>query len=133
MDIAAVKDGIKVRLATISGLLALDRWPDRLIPPCGIVIPEEVTFDNTFGRGGDGSLFTVRIVVGRVVDDAAQDAIDAYMAGSGASSVKAAIEGDTSLGSSVDTCRVEKAKRYGVVDQGGVQYLGCDFTVRVWD
>lgn len=133
MDIAAVRDGIKTRLATISGLHALDRWPDNVIPPCAIVIPEEVVYDNTFGRGGDGSLFTIRIVVGRVDDAAAQDSLDGYMAGSGSGSVKTAVEGDTTLGATVDTCRVERVKRYGVVDPGGVQYLACDFAMRVWD
>jgi len=133
MDIAAVRNGIQTRLATITDLLALDRWPDEVHPPCAIVIPEEITFDNTFGRGGDGSLFTIRVLVGKVDDAAAQDAIDAYMNGSGSGSVKTAIEADTTLSGTVDTCSVKKAKRYGVADHNGVQYLACDFTLRVWD
>lgn len=133
MNIATVKDGVKTRLETISGLYVLDRWPDNVIPPCAIVLVEEVVYDNTFGRGGDGSLFTVRIVVGRVDDAAAQDTLDGYLAGSGSGSVKTAIEADATLSGAVDTCRVERAKRYGVVDPGGVQYLACDFALRVWD
>lgn len=133
MDIAAVRNGIQTRIATITTLMALDRWPDQVIPPCAIVIPEDIAFDNTFGRGGDGSLFTVRVLVGKVEDVASQDLLDGYMNGSGSSSVKTAIEADTTLSGTVDTCRVERVKRYGVSDPNHVQYLACDFQLRVWD
>lgn len=133
MDIAAVKDGLKTRLATISGLLALDRWPDSVIPPTAIVAPERIIFDNTFGRGGDNSTFVVRVLVGRFEDAAAQDLLDTYCAGSGAASIKTAVEADPTLGSAVDTCRVAEMRGYGMYQHQGVNYLGCEFVVNVYD
>lgn len=133
MDIAAVRDGIRTRLATISGLHALDRWPDNVIPPTAIVAPERVLFDNTMGRGGDNATFVVRVLVGRVEDAAAQDLLDTYLAGSGSASVKTAIEADATLGAAADTCRVSEARGYGFYEHNGVKYLGCEFVIQVID
>ena len=39
-DYAAIKDGIKTRLETLSGLIAVfDTVPDRAVPPVAVVVP----------------------------------------------------------------------------------------------
>jgi hypothetical protein len=95
-------------------------------------MPESITFDTVYARGCDRAVFPVRILVAKASDRAAQDRLDAYLAGSGSSSVKAAFEADASLSGSVQTSRVLSVGGLGVYDVGGVPYLGADFTVEVY-
>ena len=47
-DYAAIKDGIKTRLETLSGLIAVfDTVPDRAVPPVAVVVPGAPPVDTT--------------------------------------------------------------------------------------
>lgn len=79
--------------------------------PAAIVpFPEEIEFDNTGGRGSDVMSLDVVVLVGRMSDRGTQQRATGYADGSGAESIKAAIEGHTytALDSvRVETCRFE--------------------------
>ena len=131
LDLGAVMDAIGVRLATISGLRVADYPSDIANPPQAIVsLPETVEYDVVMGRGADRVVIPVLVLVGKVSDRAARDAIGLYVSGSGASSVKAAVDGD--LGGTAHTARVTGA-RISVVTIAAVDYLGASFDIEVFD
>jgi len=70
-------------------------------------------------------------VVGRTSDRAAQKSLYTFMSYSGASSIRAAIEADRSLGGVCQTLLVERADNIRMLSQGDATYLAVDFTVRV--
>jgi len=90
----------------------------------------DMDYDAAMGRGADRGSFPVHVVVGRVSDRAARDALVPYMAGAGAASVVAAIDADPTLGGAADTARVVSA--VGVnLDIGGIGYVAATFTIDV--
>jgi hypothetical protein len=131
--VSAIRDGLKTRLATIVGLNAYDTVPGTLTVPAAIVEPDEpvIVFDSTMGRGSDDLYFTVLVLVQIGTVRAAQDALDAYLAGSGTGSVKAAVEGDMSLGGVVSFARVARADGYATYKFNGVDYAGVRFRIEV--
>lgn len=132
MNIASIRAGLKTRLATITGLRCYETIPDQFSPPAAIVgMPTSINFDFTFARATDRITYPVRLLVAKATDRSAQERLEQYLDGSGALSVKAAIEGDPSLGGAANVTRVLSAQGLGVYDMGGVSYLGCDFTVEV--
>ncbi len=60
-----------------------------------------------------------------------QDKLDAYLAGSGASSIKAAIEADRTLSGAVNTLRVTGAEA-GTYDSQGVTFLSYRYRLTLW-
>lgn len=109
MTPSSVRDGLKTALATITGLRTYDIIPDGIAPPAAVVGLLSLDFDMSMGRYLDHADIEVMVIVGRMSERAAQDKLDAYLAGSGSGSIKAAIEADTTLGGSVQTCRVLSA------------------------
>jgi hypothetical protein len=128
-DINAIRAGLTTRLATITGLRVATEQPDNPNPPIAIVVPVGTSYDDTFGRGMDTITFTVLVMVGRVAERQAQRNLDAFCNTSGAKSIKAAIEGDKTLGGTVFDCRVTEMRNYGQITVGDVTYLGCEFVV----
>lgn len=130
-SLADIRTGLKNRLDTISGLNAHATAPGMVVVPAAFPLPGTIEFDETMNRGVDSYTFTVRVLVGRAVDKVAQEKLDPYLAGSGTSSIKAAIEGDGTLAGAADWTRVTRVSRYGDIDHAGEGYLGADFTVEV--
>src|SRR5690606_8954767 len=93
MVLAAVRDELGDRLATINGL-RVHRWPpDNISPPAAIVsYPDSYEFDATFSRGTDRVEIPVVVVVGKVSERAARARLSGYIAGSGPRSVEHALE-----------------------------------------
>jgi hypothetical protein len=131
LDLGAVMDAIGVRLATIAGLRVADYPSDAANPPQAIVsLPEVVEYDTVMGRGADRVVIPITVLVGKVSDRAARDALALFVSGSGASSVKAAVDGD--LGGTAHTARVTGAT-VNIVTIQAVDYLGASFEVEVYD
>lgn len=134
LDLGSVMDAIGTRLATISGLRIADYPSDTANPPQAIVsLPETVEYDTVAGRGADRVVIPITVLVGRVSERAARDALAQYVSGVGALSIKAAVEGaDGALDGAVHTVRVTAA-RVDVVTIQAVDYLGASFDVEVYD
>ena len=109
--LTSIRDGLKTRLETISGLTASEFVPDYIVPPIALVAPlNSLNYDSTMARGAD----TYEI------------------ASSGATSIKAAIEGDPTLGGAAMSVRVISATDYGEYEvTQGTSYLGVTFNVEV--
>jgi len=132
VNISSIRDGIKVRLATISGLRAYDVLPDTFAPPAALVAPPvSVTYGSSLGRAHDSVQLVVRVLVAKASDRAAQDKLDTYLSTGTSTSVADAIEGDTSLGGAANLARVLSAQQVGVYDYAGVPLLGAEFTIEV--
>ncbi len=130
-SLSDLRTGLANRLATISGLRSSAYIPDNPAPPVAVVMPNRITYDTAFGRGSDEYDFTIMLIVGRVADRASQTNLDAYCASSGSASVKAAIEGDRSLGGHALDCRVTQMTNQGSLAIGDITYHTAEFTVSV--
>jgi hypothetical protein len=135
-SMSAIKAGVKARLDTIDGLVAFDHIPSQLTAPRSAAVRREVTsYDSTMGRGSDDVTLIVEVYVSIAQGwEAAQDALDAYLATTGAASIKAAIEGDGTLGGLVSFARVSSAGSDRIVEytpSSGANYVNVPFTVEV--
>lgn len=130
-SISDIRNGIATNLGTISGLRTSAWIPDQINPPIAIVKPDSISFDRAMQRGMDLMQFSVLAIVGRVDERSAQARLDAYCATTGASSIKAAIESDQTLGSAAFDVRVTEMRNYTSLPVGDVTYLAAEFAVEV--
>lgn len=127
----AIRDALVTRLDTIDGLRALPRMPDSITPPAAFVQLVAVPFDSSMGRDSDDLEFKVQVLTSRA-SDRGEDALYDYIDGSGAGAVKAAIEGDPTLGGLVDFLTVVEARDIGAITgRDGVEYYTVSFIVRI--
>ena len=76
-------------------------------------------------------VYSITLVVGRTADRQNQKALYEFMGYSGDRSIRAAIEGDRTLGGRVQTLLVERADNIQFISQGDASYLSCDFRCRI--
>lgn len=132
LDVNAAMNGLGIRLATVAGLRVYDYPPDTIAPPAGIVsYPETIEFDQTYAAGADRATIPVHVLVGKVSDRATRDALGAYVARTGATSVKTALEADPTLAGVVDSLRVRGAT-FSNMTVGGGEFLAATFDVEVY-
>lgn len=130
MIVSSVRDGLKTRLQTITGLRAYDVIPDKVTPPCAIVGQLDFTFDIDNARGLDQATCDVYVIVQRLDARSGQNKLDDYL-GSGSSSIKSAIEGDRTLGGTVNTLRVTSAEA-GTYIEGEITFLSYRYRLTIW-
>lgn len=130
--IAEIKAGLATRLATITGLRAYAYQPDQLNAPIAFANLESITYNRAMRGGAVEHIYTVTVVVARATERTAESAVDAYTNYDGASSVRAAIEGDRTLGGKVSDLLVESASGIQTVSANDAEYLSVDFSVRVY-
>lgn len=131
-DFAAVRDGLKVNLETISGLRVHDTAPDTIQPDAIVIAPADGTFlefDTSMDGDSDDLAFTLHLFVARRSDRAAQDQIDAYLARSGPSSIFVAASRAAIAGTHY--AEVTRARDYGDYTYATEKFLGCRFDVLV--
>tara|TARA_R110000744_G_scaffold48848_1_gene106403 strand:- start:2 stop:412 length:411 start_codon:yes stop_codon:yes gene_type:complete len=130
---SAIRDGLKTRLVTISGLTAYDYVPDFIDPPIALVAPlNSLNYDATMARGADTYNIPIVLYIARIDAQTAQEGVDAYLASTGSTSIKAAIEGDPTLGGAAMSVRVISATDYGEYEvTQGTSFLGVTFNVEV--
>ena len=130
MNVSNVRDGIKTRLQTISGLRVWDVIPDQVTPPGAVVGQLDFTFDIDNARGVDLANVDVYVIVQRMDARSGQNKLDEYL-GSGSKSIKTAIEADRTLGGTVNTLRVTRAEA-GTYLQGDVTFLSYRYSLTIW-
>lgn len=126
-----VRAGLATRLDTITGLRAFEYVPDSLAPPAAVIEPLEVDYHEAMQNGLDQYRAFVLVIVGRMSDRSSQARLDAYVTSSGASSVKAALEADKTLGGACSTLMVINARPREVV-VSGVEMLAYRFEVVIY-
>jgi hypothetical protein len=131
-SLSSIRSGLSTRLATILGLSVYAYVPDSIEPPTAVVgVMSSVDYDSTMSRGSDMYEIPLYLYVSRVDAELSQDSLDEFLAGSGSSSIKQAIEGDTTLGGVVSSARVVEASNYGVYTINSIDYLGVEFSVEI--
>lgn len=128
---AQLRTALAARLATISGLRTSAVLPDQPQPPQAVLYPDRVIYDTAMGRGSDEYLFIVLVIVGRIAERNAQTSLDTYCDPSGSTSIKAAVEGDRSLGGVALDCRVTEMRGQGSLSVGDATYLTAEFLVTI--
>ena len=130
MSISLIRQALATNLATIPGLRTAAEVPDLPNPPIAIVGLRSVTYDGAFDGGLTTYNFAVTVIVGRAAEREAQRRLDAYIS-TGATSVKSAVESDSTLGGYAYDCRVVSMDSVGSLSISDTTYLAADFTVSV--
>ena len=135
---ASIRDGLKTNLATISGINAYDTIPDNPVVPFAVVGAPfgkeyQINYTTRGPLGATEWIIPIRVGVGATDSISAQNLLDVYLASSGSSSIKAAIEGKIGAGSGtlggvVDAVKCVKAEGYGGFGPG---ILGVEFRVEI--
>lgn len=130
--VSQVSAGLKTRLATITGLRTFDYVPDQINPPLAIASLDTISFHNSMANGDPEMEFLITVVLGRINERTATANLDGYTSPTGASSIRAAIEADRTLGGVANTCIVTGASNIRPVTQADAVYLAVDFNVTVY-
>ena len=131
-SLTSIRNGIGSNLSAISSLSVFNYVPDSIEPPTAVVgVMSSLEYDSTMSRGSDTYNIPIYMYVSRVDAELSQDSLDSYLDGSGSTSVKSAIEGDTTLGGVVSSARVVEASNYGVYTVNSIDYLGVEFSVEI--
>jgi hypothetical protein len=129
---SGLRTALAAQLATIRGLRTAATVPDNPAPPVAVIVPVNVEYDTSFGRGTDTYTFSVLLIVGRMSERAAQTTLDAYINPTGATSIKAAINADPTLGGACQSARVTNMVNYGSLIVGDTEYLSADFQITIY-
>ena len=122
-----LRSGLSTRLQTIAGLRCYDVLPDQIeLPAATVLLKPPVIYDASMG-GTAIWLFHITLLVSRWDATRAQHQIDPYIDTTGATSIKAAVEGDRTLGGACDDVRVTRVTNYGPATFAGVAYLAVEF------
>jgi len=129
--VSQVADGLKARLATITGLRTFSYQPEQENPPFGYPQINSIDYHRAFSGGDVVMNWTVFVVVGRYLDRTAHASLDDYLSYSGTKSVRAAIEADPTLGGVCSTLIVRSGADITSLDAGGAQFLVIQMQVEV--
>lgn len=127
-----IREGLAVRLETITGLNVYRKPPGNITVPAAIIRRRTTTYDVTLD-GADNTTWGIALFVAFANIEVAQGALDAYLDTAGASSVAAIVHADPTLGGVVDFARVASADGERVINYAGVDYLSVEFTVEIGD
>ncbi len=126
-SVSQVATGLKTRLATISGLRTFAYQPEQVNPPVGYPVLNSVTYHRAFAGGDVVMDWSVYVIVGRWTDSRAFDTLDGYLSYDGVTSLRAAIEGDKTLGGVARTLIVNSSISIEPQSQADAEFM----TVRV--
>ncbi|WP_432247711.1 hypothetical protein ACRAR1_07120 [Streptomyces sanyensis] len=121
----------------IAKLTCTGHVPDAVVAPHFFCGEYTTTFDRAMRRALDELEFTCRVLVSRTDDRASQRILDSLLAGSGTTSLKAAIEaargapGDYALGGLAHDLHVMRMQGYRWYEHAGVQYVGAELIIKV--
>jgi hypothetical protein len=123
--------GIATRLATISGLRSFAYQPEQLNPPVAFPVLNSIEYHGAMGGGNVRMNFDVIVIVGRYVDRVAHSLLDAYLSYSGATSLRAAMEADRTLGGVASTLIMDTSTEISTVSvaDGDFLQVSCSLTV----
>ena len=129
--VSQVADGLKARLATVSGLRTFAYQPEQVNPPVAFPVLDSIDYHRAFGGGDVQMRFTIIVIVGRYLDRVAHTNLDGFLSFSGATSLRAAIEGDRTLGGVASTLVMDSSLSIGSLAIAEAEYLQVSFSVLV--
>lgn len=132
MEVTAVRQGLADAADAIEGLICTPRTPDSPEEPAFFPRRTLIEFDSAMGRGLDRITATCVLLVSRADDEAGQEALEAYLAGAGPRSLKAALQSDRTLGGACRTLRLVAIDSHKMITVGVVDYFGAEVTVDIY-
>lgn len=131
MSLSTVRAALKTRLETISGLLVYAEVPEAIEKfPVAIIDMASADYDIELTSASVDWHFRVLLLLGDRDSKTAHTTLDGYLAKSGGTSIKAAIEG-ASVGDTAPAVR--RAENIGFISYRGTTYVGAEFIVDVVD
>jgi len=121
-EVTNIRNGIETRLLTISGLQVYDHEPDAttVTPAASIRLvsfTRNQTFESASNPGDRTYNWIVSVRLSGVVPEEQWQALDDYLAPTGTKSIQAAIDGDKTLGSTVDWAVVTTVDDIEIADR----------------
>ena len=129
--VSQVATGLATRLATISGLRTSTYQPEQLNPPFAFPTLNSIQYHKAFGGGDVVMDWTVNVIVGRYTDRNAFATLDGFLSFSGATSIRAAIEGDKTLGGVCQTLVLPSGANITSLSSADAEFLQIQFQVTV--
>ena len=125
-----IRDGLKTRLETISGLRVYSSQMDSIQNfPCAVLILDRLDYVITVEGFSFEGTWRVLVLVDAAIRQDAYELMDDYLDPSGARSVEAAVYGDSTLGGYADGVVVRRASGIGPLPDLGATIIGATFTV----
>jgi len=139
MSAEAIGTGIKTNLGNVTGLkrtYAPNEIPETINEfPCAVIL--HIGTDYGITMGGDSShdrhTFKVKVFVTDQDQPSALNLLMNFLARTGSDSVVQKIRADTTLAGSASTVTVMSNAGQGVITWGGIQYLGTEFDLEVYE
>lgn len=129
--VSQVADGLKARLATVTGLRTFSYQPEQVNPPVAFPVLESIDYHKAFGGGNVQMRFTIIVIVGRYLDRVAHANLDGFLSYDGVTSLRAAIEGDRTLGGVAQTLVMDSSLSIGALPVAEAEFLQVSFSVLV--
>jgi hypothetical protein len=130
MDQAALEAELALAVSgAVDGLVAYDYAAEAIVEPCLVVTDVTIEYDQTFGRGLDAVTVKAVVLVSRSEDRDGQKKLQAYLSGSGAASLKAAIESDSTLSGECHDLRVTRCTGRRFYQFGERNYVGAELEI----
>ena len=131
MAISDLRKGLANNLKKITGLRVVETLPDVVNPPMAMIGLNKVVYNQQNQRSMAEYTFKITVVLGRVSERTAQQALDVLVA-PGAGSIKAAVESDRTLGGFAYEVFIPELTAYGAITVNGIDYLSAEFSVQVF-
>ena len=133
MSIVAARDGLAAQLNTIAGLRVYELPPEAAPElPAAIILQGEpfASYGNSLGAPDVKLLFEALVLVRSGDGGQAWSELEPFLESTGASSVKAAVDGD--LGGSADWARVTRVIQAGPMIHNRASYWGATFRIEIY-
>lgn len=131
-SIEAILTGLETRLATISGLNTADFAPGSPLLPAAFPLVPAFEYRLTMARGGYELPMQIAVLVSAALDRDGQMKLAGYANQTGDTSIRAALEGDKTLGGIVSDLVVDRFDPQGLQQVGLLDYFGGTVNLRVF-
>ena len=137
MSVEAIGNGIKTNLGSVSGLkriYAPNELPETVNEfPCAVIQHVGTEYGLTMGGGTHKHDFKVKVFLTNQDQPSAFNKLLDFLASTGDDSIVAKIRDDTTLDGSASAVTVLSNAGQGVITWGGIQYLGTEFDLEVYE
>lgn len=129
--VSQVAEGLRARLATVTGLRTFSYQPEQINPPVAFPVLDSVEYHGAMSGGDVRMRYMIFVIVGRYLDRVAHSNLDGYLSYSGATSLRAAIEGDRTLGGVAQTLVMDSGLSISALTVAEAEFLQVSFSVLV--
>jgi hypothetical protein len=130
-SVSAVATALMASLSTVNGLRTKTYQPENPVPPIAYPVLQTITYHRAFTGGDVVMEWNVSVIAGRWTDRTAHALLDSYLSYDGASSIRAALEADKTLGGVVQTMIVQNSANIASLSQADQEFLEITFQVTV--